>query len=271
MYKGFIVDDFDENSDFQNKFFEVWESSSSQENKFLANKDFNIFLKDFIIRDSVNRDLILDGAKLAEHYFPSVQADIFISHSHKDVKKAKAFAKYIYIKTGLVSFIDSEVWSFAEDLLRCLDNEYCYNSGSMLYSYEKRNISTSYVHMMLNTALLNMIDKCECLFFLSTPNSFNTEKEIKNTTFSPWIYSELSMANVIRKKKPRRYQRKKLLIEQSVTQFSQEDLKIAFPLKTENLIKCKASQIQYWLSGCKSTKKIENLDKLYEMLDSPRE
>ena len=122
MYKGFIVDDFDENSDFQNKFFEVWESSSSQENKFLANKDFNIFLKDFIIRDSVNRDLILDGAKLAEHYFPSVQADIFISHSHKDVKKAKAFAKYIYIKTGLVSFIDSEVWSFAEDLLRCLDN-----------------------------------------------------------------------------------------------------------------------------------------------------
>lgn len=201
MYKGFIVDDFDENSDFQNKFFEVWVSSSSQENKFLANKDFNIFLKDFIIRDSVNRDLILDGAKLAEHYFPSVQADIFISHSHKDVEKAKAFAKYIYIKTGLVSFIDSEVWSFADDLLRCLDNEYCYNSGSMLYSYEKRNISTSYVHMMLNTALLNMIDKCECLFFLSTPNSFNTEKEIKNTTFSPWIYSELSMANVIRKKK----------------------------------------------------------------------
>lgn len=124
--------------------------------------------------------------------------------------------------------------------------------------------------MMLNTALLNMIDRCECLFFLSTPNSFNKEQEIKNTTFSPWIYSELSMANAIEKRLPARYDEiNKALREQSIVQFSQEDslpdLKIAMKPITSNLISCDCQKLRIWLSKCSFSKSLENLDFLYGM------
>lgn len=278
MYKGFIIDDFDNNSDFSSlssrSVPEILRFANLTESDYLINESFNSSLKDFIIQDSVDRDVILDGQKIIDNYFPEVYADIFISHSHKDVEKAKDFAKIIYHKTGLVSFIDSEVWEYANDLLRKIDDVYCPNSDDT-YSYEKRNVSTAYVHMMLNTALLSMIDRCECLFFLSTPNSFNTEEEIENTTFSPWIYSELSMANAIEKKMPARFTDiEKSLLEQSVEQFSQEDsapeLKIALKPKTENLIECSGSQIKYWLSNCEAHKKLENLDGLYNIFKSPK-
>ena len=53
--------------------------------------------------------------------------------------------------------------------------------------------------MMLSTALNMMIDKAECLFFLNTPNSISTEETISNTK-SQWIYTEITMSNLIRKK-----------------------------------------------------------------------
>lgn len=125
--------------------------------------------------------------------------------------------------------------------------------------------------MLLNVALLNMINRCECLFFLNTPNSFNAKQEIKNTTFSPWIYSELSMANSIRQSLPLRYKNvKKPLIEQSVVQFSQEDfhpeLKVALKPKINNLVSFGYPQLQYWLDNCEASKKLKNLDDLYEQL-----
>jgi len=270
MYKGFIIDNFDI-SDFseirKNTLRECIDCSLSVENKFLVNDSFKESLSKFIIQDSINKDIILDGSKIIDDYFPDVKADIFISHSHKDVEKAKELAKLIYIKTGLISFIDSEVWKYVDDLLNDIDDKFCPSSPST-YSYKKRNISTSYVHMMLNTALLNMIDRCECLLFLNTPNSFNVKQEIEKTTFSPWIYSELSMANAIEKKIPDRYRRlHKSLTEESVAQFSQEDsfqFMIALKPKTEKLINCDCSIVAEWLSECTSTKKLSNLDLLYK-------
>ena len=270
MYKGFIIDNFDNLNFSQIKISTERKSidkSPLLENKFLANKVFNKSLSDFVLQSSIEKDVILDGSKIVDEYFPEVKADIFISHSHKDVKKAREFAKLIYMKTGLVSFIDSEVWKYADDLLRNIDNDFCLSSATT-YSYKKRNISTSYVHMMLNTALLKMIDRCECLFFLNTPNSFNVEQEIEKTTFSPWIYSELSMANAIEKKIPDRYRSlHKSLTEESVAQFSQEDsfqFMIALKPKTEKLINYDCSIVAEWLSGCTSTNKLSNLDLLYK-------
>lgn len=270
MYKGIIIDNFDDNCLEQDS--EIIQFPSLTEDKYLINKSFNSSLEDFIIRTGIDRDMLLDGQKIIDSFFPSVKADIFISHSHKDVEKVKEFAKIIYIKTGLISFIDSEVWEFADDLLRQIDNEFCRKYDGY-YSYEKRNISTSYVHMMLNTALLNMIDSCECLFFLNTPNSFNTEQEIENTTFSPWIYSELSMANTIRQRVPPRYKDvEKSLLEQSVAQFSQEDsqqdLSIVLKPRTSSFISCNFKQLQDWLDNCTISKKLKNLDDLYKSIDS---
>ena len=254
MYKGFIIDDFDENSDFSNVNTktnrDIVRKTLLNENEYVINNIFNSYLSDFIIQDSIDKDIILDGSRIIDTFFPNVKADIFISHSHKDVGVAKEFAKYIYVNTGLKSFIDSEVWNYADDLLNDIDVDYCLKSNGS-YSYERRNVSTSYDQMMLNTALLNMIDRCECLFFLSTPNSFNKEQEIKNTTFSPWIYSELSMANAIEKRIPVRYDEiNKALREQSTVQFSQEDslpdFKIAMKPNTCNLISCDCQRLRNW-------------------------
>lgn len=94
------------------------------------------------------------------------------------------------------------MWGFSDDLLRKIDDKYCINnnSDSKSYSYEKRNYSTSHVHMMLSIAINKMINKTECLFFLNTPGSVSIEDTVQKTTFSPWIYSELFTSEVIRKK-----------------------------------------------------------------------
>lgn len=70
-----------------------------------------------------------------------------------------------------------------------------------MFDYDKRNYSTSHVHMMLSIALTSMIDACETVFLLNTPQSISLEEDIKKEqTSSPWIYHELSTANVMRVK-----------------------------------------------------------------------
>src|SRR5690606_35011062 len=137
-------------------------------------------------------------------WFPQIDADIFISHSHSDEKMAILLAGWLKETLGVYVFIDSCIWGYSNDLLRQIDNKHCLNPSGETYSYEKRNNSTSHVHMMLSTALNMMIDKTECLFFLNTPNSIST-KEVISQTESPWIYSEISMSELVRRKKLSEY------------------------------------------------------------------
>ena len=66
-------------------------------------------------------------------------------------------------------FVDGEIWHSADGLIRQLDN-LC-QPKAVLYNYKKRNLSTSQIHVMLSVAIMQMIDNCEVLFFLNTPNS----------------------------------------------------------------------------------------------------
>ena len=75
-------------------------------------------------------------------------------------------------------------------LNNCSEIEYCHNCQCSTFSY-----NLSYVHMMLASALMTMIDKSECVFFLNTPSSIN----LNYKTESPWIYYELNIANTIQK------------------------------------------------------------------------
>ncbi len=147
---------------------------------------------------------IINGSELQADWFPSIEADIFLSHSHKDENLAIKFAGWLYYKFGLITFIDSCIWSYSDDLLKKIDEKYCKNKKRKIYYYDTRNISTSHVHMMLMNALMKMIDKSECVFFLNTDNStIKTKEEIdKNIekTYSPWIYSEINATNLIRRK-----------------------------------------------------------------------
>lgn len=52
------------------------------------------------------------------------------------------------------------------------------------------------MHLLLQGALAKMIDRCECLIFVNTPNSIKmTDVQNETNTASPWIYSEMLMAS----------------------------------------------------------------------------
>lgn len=146
----------------------------------------------------------LDASKMQENWFPQINANIFISHSHRDQETAISLAGWLKDVFSIESFVDSCAWGFCDDLLQLIDDKFCYKADRKIYSYEKRNRSTSHVHMMLSTALLMMLDKTECIFFLNTPSSLLPKDTIGysgEATTSPWIYSEIAITRLIQKNK----------------------------------------------------------------------
>lgn len=122
--------------------------------------DIQSSLKEFIGIDGV-----IDGTKLQESWFPTRQKfSVFLSHSHADEKLAVSIAGFLKKELNLNTFIDSCLWGYSNDLLREIDEKYCRHSNGTSFDYDKRNYSTSHVHMMLSIALSRMIDKCESVF-----------------------------------------------------------------------------------------------------------
>lgn len=150
--------------------------------------------------EEIIREDIIDGDKLRNMWFPdeifNKENFVFISHSHNDEKTAIKLAGYLYEKFGISSFIDSCVWQHMDILNKRLNNcskdkyNNCYGCECSEFSY-----NLSCVHMMLASALMKMVDKCECMFFLNTSSSIN----LNDKTESPWIYYELNIANTIQK------------------------------------------------------------------------
>lgn len=154
-------------------------------------------LSDFIFSENS-----LDGSKIQATWFPQTNADIFISHSHNDETIAITLAGWLWETFQLKAFIDSCIWGYSDDLLILIDNTYCLQSSGN-YNYNKRNFSTSHVHMMLSSALSMMLDKTECVFFINTPSSVKPYEGIQKTE-SPWIYCEIVMTQLLRVNEPER-------------------------------------------------------------------
>ncbi len=152
---------------------------------------------------SPNNDL--NGDEIMRDCFPMINdVRFFISHSHKDEALAIKLANLIFSSCRMKSFIDSMVWDYSQELLRDIDDEYSVlREDPKVYNYNKVGLSASYVHMMLATSLTAMMDKCDCIIFINTPNSI-TPSEIKESpkTFSPWIFHELSMIQFLKEKRP---------------------------------------------------------------------
>ncbi|RKD71389.1 hypothetical protein ATL39_2786 [Sinobaca qinghaiensis] len=185
---------------------------------------------------------IIDGEQLQKNWFPDIKADIFLSHSHKDEPIALGLAGWLHKEMGLTAFIDSQVWGYAGDLLREIDKKYCKIEGSDNYDYNKRNFSTSHVHIMLSTALTKMMDNTECLFFLNTSNSISNAKEvIKHETESSWIYHEIAMMDLIRKKSPEEHREGREGLQKSAEKRSEESdqLRIKYSLNLNDLPRLK--------------------------------
>ena len=175
------------------------------------NKGLNVYsTQKQEMKESLDKYLSVDGelkaSEIEKDWFPSFKADVFLSHSHKDEKDAIALAGLLN-DIGLMAFIDSCVWGYADDLLRQIDNEYCVLKTNLdgsvdSYNYQRRNQSTAHVHMMLNGALMKMMDNTECLIVLNIPNSLKAKDVSNGKTNSGWIYSELLMSKFLRKRFP---------------------------------------------------------------------
>lgn len=208
----------------------------------------------------MGKDGILDGTKIKDDWFKKVDADIFISHSHNDEELAIKLAGWLKDTFELNSFIDSCVWGYANNLLKGIDNDYCKSNDGNYYNYDSRNFSTAHVHIMLSTALIEMIDKTECVFFINTPNSIYVKDDIDNKTMSPWIYSELVTTQLIRKNKPNRPFNEDY-IDKKAEVFSQKKLEIKYNINLDHLY-----DIDY--KGFESWKKVNNGEKMGAALDN---
>jgi len=203
----------------------------------------------------------LNGTKIQSDWFPEINADVFISHSHDDEAMALNLAGWLYVAFGIRSFIDSSVWGYAPDLLKLIDDKHCKIEGSDVYDYNKRNGSTSHVHMMLSVALAKMIDRTECVLFLNTPSSL-TIKDATATVGSPWLYNEIALCDIVERKTP------STLIKKSSTNFSRIDesrVPVEYIVDLGKFPKLNINTLAAWSkSGPKSIR--EALDILYYLV-----
>ncbi|MFJ3483830.1 hypothetical protein ACIPL1_10680 [Pseudomonas sp. NPDC090202] len=220
----------------------------------------------------------LNATAIEDHLFPKVQADVFISHAHADQAEAINLA-IAFQRIGLTAFVDSCVWGHADDLLNKVDKKFSANEGKEnSYSYELRNRTTSNVHMILNSALHEMIDRSELLIFLDTDQSVKVKDLMKGDEYlsSPWIFSELTFT-----KRARRTPRKtaKLALEHVYKAFAGTEEHRQFEFQYElpqlsssipyveflNWIRNGSSPTASWIEGLK------HLDVLYEQVGVPVE
>ncbi len=81
-------------------------------------------LRNFVKKSSFSDDTV-NADSIWDEWFPNIRADVFISHSTKDVDLAKQLSCWLKTTFDLTAFIDSEIWDHADDLLKEIDDEYC--------------------------------------------------------------------------------------------------------------------------------------------------
>lgn len=210
-------------------------------------------LENFILSNE-----ILDGEKLSKSWFKTINSDIFISHSHNDVELAYALAGWLKKEFDLDVFLDEVVWGSADELLKKLDDKYCYQSGTKTYNYTKRNFTTSHVHAMLSTAIQSVMDNSEAIFFLNTDESFpaisDVLKENSEYTLSPWIYQEVINAKLLRSIDWSVYRWKRTL-RHSLCESSSNSLNIAYKTPINDFALLDASILSAWQEKHSNVKK----------------
>lgn len=179
MYAGFKLEAL--------KFKNFTSSISTQERRLTKKKEIESRLKEYVVDNTT-----VNATEIQNDWFPQVKANVFLSHSHADIESVTLLADFLEEKFGLNCFIDSYVWGYFNNLINLL------LEGEEL-TIENVSYVSSNVHMMLSMALNNMIDRCECIIFYNTPNSLSLKGLIQQTT-SPWIYNELTVSKIIRKR-----------------------------------------------------------------------
>lgn len=248
MFKGFNIKDVT----FDN-------ISSMKEEYMKKNKKQLLSIKsDFVepIESYLKEGMIFDGDSLKQGWFPSKENfDIFISHSGSDENLAYALAEWLQENFNLTCFIDSLVWKHVSSLKLALDLFFFKKYGEEYDSFFRDRVS-QHVHLMLNTSLMEVMDRCECLFFLNTPQSVDVSELGYYLTDSPWLFSEIGMFNSIQKK-----QRRKTLFEAHKTTANFSNIQYKLNLKDLKILD--ADDLNSWNDMVKWNKYKHSLDVLY--------
>lgn len=208
--------------------FENWKKLKASQSK--------VFRKD--IENFINKDGCLDGGLIKKNWFPEAKGNhLFISHAHTDEEIALCLAfildKFLKIKC----FIDSQVWGFADDLLKDIDKKYAYQENTKTYDYSIRNKTTSNINLILNSSLQSTIDDCELFVFINTNNSTIDQKlddKLESETYSPWLMSEIQFSRIVRKRLNRKTNVQKALNYSSESRDS-SDFMITHDIKLDHL------------------------------------
>lgn len=269
MYSGFDLS-------FSPQFFSMIENNSFKALEYyytIGNQSFTKVseneLRDYLF--CVLNEDTLDAESIQNDWFPQVDADIFLSHSHDDLKLATAFAGFLYKEMGLKVFIDSHIWGYVDILLEQINQKYSdrrYTEyGGIVYDHNKCKKVSQHVYIMLLMALQDMIDNVESVFFLNTKNSIHAvNKNRISETYSPWIYSELMCAKTIRRKQLTDYGR--VISENcSYLQYETRSLRVNYKLSLNHLIKIGEEDIIRWFKTYKESDPIPGypLDSLYKI------
>lgn len=168
-----------------------------------------------------NNTIQITSDDIEKEWFPPVNADIFISHSHDDACIAYALKDWIKDKFNLECFIDADVWEhyrILADIITKYDDCGCFNDNIIKSS------------AILNVALFKMINKCKALFFIKTENSTINDHQ----TLSPWIYNEIFISNIM----------------ESAERYD-ESVKVLFDTDFSNFRNFTFNDLKIWLDTCK--------------------
>lgn len=245
MYKAFELrienGEFDNITNQDKKLqIRLWHSIGFQK-KIEFNTEYSELLKNYL------KDGTIDGTKLAKEVFAQNSYDVFLSYSHDDEDLVFIIAGLLSDQFGLNVFVDTFYWGSADGLQKELDDINCKNADGT-YDYAKRNLSTSHVHAMLTSAIIQIMDSSEVVIFINTDNSVpilrDTLSRTKEYTFSPWIYEEILLTNYLRERNWSEY--RKIPLNEKFD-YSKKELDIIYELPTENLIPLNWTNILEWM------------------------
>ena len=216
----------------------------------------------------ISDDGVLEGDVIQDKWFPVVkgQFDVFISHSHKeeDLALAYALSGWLYEKFNLKCFLDKYVWNSADGLIKKLD-DLCRRPGETGYKYQDRNMTTSQVHAMLTSAIMQEINDCDALFFLNTPNTVDIVTESQEYTLSPWIFLEIGFSKLV-KKEWKNKNRKRInddLIAKEVAEkqiLLESVVQMRMNLDTSHLTELGNDDLNDWMDVWEAMRSVENDD-----------
>ena len=220
--------------------------------------DLHAFFGRNIQKFTYDSSFSIDGNEIENRWFPKSSGlfHVFLSHSHADEQLALAITGLLK-RFGICVFVDSLVWGFRDQLIRQL-----FAFGEK--TYPNLVSMCSHVDCMLMKSLIEMMDSCECLLFLNTPQSISAREAVRQT-HSPWIYAELEASRFLRSHPDPARTPLQVVVENFSSRKKQasDRANIAYNLP-EHLTKLSIVQFRQWMKRACRKKGFDALNELYK-------